>query len=232
MSRTYRELIDQAVVNIQPCIGDIQNRGTASMTITVGGTTGRFTRHHNTQFFQQNTAGDRLESGVIAPIVSMASPFAVELVLWRRADAAVTNWSEMYQVNNGGFQITLDTGAYSVSSGLVVFLYNNAGAIARYRNTAANSFIVSTSEPYHVVLNIDPTTYIMTAIINNAPSSTMTGGGAGTPATSGNSAFYCCGAGSGKEEWALVRVWQTIIDTTEATTLYDNYQNLVVPSKC
>jgi hypothetical protein len=222
MSRSYQELIEQAKVNIELWRGDIQNRGTAAMTMAPNGTP-RFGRIGNKQYLMTFTSTDKIVSNAaITPVINPTTAFWIEVGIASRA----TDYF-VYQVAGGGF------GAYQdVTAGNLLFIlltFTATGGAARYTNSFAGTAGYPL-QPYHAIGYIDPVglsgqwwingVITGTSFVNLAP-----------PVAGGNAVLYVGGSAGPGVNTSLCRVWQGTPDTNEVQVLYNAYSTLRVPRK-
>jgi len=220
MSRTYRELCDQAVVSFDLWTGSIQSTGTAAMTMAVSGTP-RFGKIGNKQYLMTFTNADKIVSNAaIAPVVNSTTAFWIEAWLCSGA----TDYF-VYQVNAGGFGAYYDVGNRIFN----LITFTAIGGAARTINTAVGSSPYSRNQ-YHAVGYIDPVGLTGQWWVDGVPYAT-TFTNTNPPVLGGNAVLNVGGNAGPGVNTAALRVWQGAPLADEVSLLYGNYQSLTVPSR-
>jgi hypothetical protein len=220
MSRTYQELLDAALVNLEFFSESIQNKGLAAMgTLVVDGTP-RYAPDNRRVWLRQYGTNGCHASNILCPM-DITAAFSVELV--HRVDGLATGYP-VYHVQGGGLG-----GGWTVyfnGASLSLITYTAAAGGARSVTATAPNPV---GFPHHVVFYLDPVGLSGSAWVDDVDvGATFTNT---APPVMGTSSCYFGSATAGNQSTALVRVWQGALDQTERTALYQNYYNYVRPSK-
>ena len=224
MSRTYRELLDQAVIDFSLYTGDIQNRGTAAMTmITIG--TPRFSRIPGRQSvgLEQVALTDGIRSSaVIAPIVDVTGTITIEYAGYFKSPGVDQLFFQ--SAATGGFNMNCP-----VANRIDLVFYSAAGGYTVAREIRGPA-ILTPANNYHLVVTSTTGGTAGQWYAFGAPAAT-TLIGAGVTASSGNALLYAGGNYQGLWYSEVVRAWQGALDASEVALLYNAYSTLTVPSK-
>ena len=223
MSRTYRELCDQAVLNFPFFSGIWQNQGTAAMTMVVAGTP-YFARDGQTVGIRQIGVSGVTSNAVIANPVDVTGVFSVELVV----KFALLGQYIIYQIQGGG----LGGGWAVYFNGLIapgtitLLTYTAAGGGARYVTTTLPQPVWKLN---HIVMRIDCVGLTGQIWVDNVPlASSFTNT---APPVAGTSALFVGTAAASNMLTERICAWQGALDANEVATLYNAYSTLTVPSK-
>jgi hypothetical protein len=221
MSRTYQELLDVSLVNLEFFSESIQNKGLAAMgTLVVDGTP-RYAPDNKRVWLRQYGLSGCHASNILCPM-DITAPFSVELVY--RADGLVTGYV-VYHVQGGGAG-----GGWSVyfNGGASISL-NTYTAAAGAARTVAATIPNPIGLPHHIIYYLDPVGLSGSAWVDDVDvGATFTNT---NPPVMGTSSCYFGSGTAGNQSTSLVRVWQGALDQAERTVLYQNYYNYIRPSR-
>jgi hypothetical protein len=220
-SRSYGELISQAIVNCEFFNEKIQSTGTLAVTLAVNSTY-RFARSKIPCLWQIAGSECLRASSNVAPAADCTSNFAFE---WAGIPTNTDYYIWSMGVGTGGIQYRWrgDAGAIYLN------MYTSAGALAReiYNTTA---FTFDFNSRHHFIIQSSSAGAAGSLWIDGI-SIPVSYGGAGATARGADDRWYITGISGGRVANYLFRSWQSSLNQEEVAALYDNYRNLVVPSK-
>jgi len=225
MSRTYKELCDQAVVNFEFWTGDIQNRGTAAMAMSVVGTP-YFQRIGKMVGLTQKALADGITSGNVAAILDVTGTFTLEMAVIGYVSGTDFILINVGAGSAGGFVCYRQGPA---NNRVTCELYTIAGASARTLVLPVDSSPLGFA--IHTVLTSTTGGTAGAAWVDGLPVVVILGGAGVAANHAGARPVGAAGGNAGIQSSVLIRAWQGALDANEVATLYNAYSTLTVPSK-
>lgn len=202
----YNRLIASAAFDCSFYTGSIQDRSSpAQRAMSLGGGMG-WTRVNGIPCLAQRSAGDVVQSGVVASVVDCATqPYFAEVVFSARLSGFPVS-----QIDTGGWRLY-----YNGVGGIVFGSLSAAYAWARYL-----SFAVTPNSLTHVVCGVNPVGLSGTAWINGVPVAPGFTNGA-VPANCNPTLLHVGGYNAGPTHRTLIaRVWQGTPSNEDVAALH------------
>jgi len=224
--RTYKQLLDLAVVNFEYFSDSIQNRGTAAMTIQPSGAP--YLGNVSSKFgvIQRADTDSLVSSAGIDQFMTLTGSVTFEIIFQPIRVGSGSCVVMQHYGASGGFRMFWDN---SGNARVYLYLYDAAGALARSL-TPSSAGVHPLTELSHVVLE-STAGGTGGSMWTNGSVTTLTLAGAGVVANGPNATLNVAGGSSGRINTVCVRGWNTALSYEEAQLLYQNYREYTRPSK-
>lgn len=226
-NRSYRELIDQTIVNCEFFKETIQSTGTLAVTLDVVSSY-RFSKSMSMPCLLQKADSECLRASTnVAPAADCTSDFTFEWAgIPTNCNPSGNYYIWMMGVTTGGIQWRWrgDIGI------LYLNMYTSAGVLARqiYNTTAIPQYNLLL--PHHFVMQSRSGGTAGSLWINGSNTSVSLGS-SGTVARGADDRWYTVGINGSRTSNYLFRSWQSALSEDEVQVLYRNYSDLTIPSK-
>ena len=223
--RSYAQLRALAPLNFEFFAEDIQNRGTAALTMTLLNTPRMSKTARGSISVEQATPNDYLYSTAAIPqMLTPASAVTFELVFQPRASGSGSSIIAQHFGASGGWRLL--HGNSPGAENVTLYLYDAAGALAR---TLASPVTTHRFGLVHHMVLVSTAGGTSGWEYANREAVVLTLGSAGVVAN-GPSAVLQMGGSSGLISTGLFRGWNEALSTDESQLLYDTYRSFIRPS--